>query len=191
MSIKNKDKVESAKRTVSTVTFREEVVPKYVFKEVVKEIPKLQEVPIEGISKRDLEFIKEIGNELKKVYATLQAIRQYRIQEEVVRIPKYILIDKEVKVDKVSYKNVEVTNAIVKPVEVEKPVYKEKVVEIPITKYIETVKEVVNAVVKDVIVKNAVPYDVEVQNVIIRDKVINTIQELVEHQKKQKIASEL
>ncbi|MEP7196194.1 MAG: hypothetical protein ABI851_06710, partial [Saprospiraceae bacterium] len=107
-------------------------------KEIIKEVEKIVEVPIEVI--REVEVIKEVEKIIEVPVEIIREVEVIREVEKIVEVPVEVI--REVEVIKELEKIVEIPVDVIREVEVIKEV--EKIVEIPVEvlKEIEVIKEI-------------------------------------------------
>lgn len=186
------------------VKYEETIIPKYKYVEKEIEVPKLKEVEVESLSKESLDRLKEAEAYLTNIYAHLQKIKSYRIEE----VP--------IKVEKPEYIKKEFIDPVLKKKEIMFPEYKlvEKTIEVPriiekpvegissrdlnlIREYVEALKElksflesVKNYKIKEEIIRVEVPklipkpVEVKTEKVIFDTKVISSLEEFIKEMKK-------
>lgn len=68
------------------IKYVEKIIPQYKLVQEELKVPKVVEVPVEGISQKDLDLIKQYGAALSELYEKIKLIKNYKIQEEVLRV---------------------------------------------------------------------------------------------------------
>jgi len=191
------------KNVVEYVTTK---VPRYTFVDQEIKVPKLVEVPVEGISKNDLDLLKAYGRELKDIYTKLEQIKNYRIVTEDIRIKRPSFEDEIIKRPIFKDELIKVNRYVEKEKEIEIPVPVEIPVEVISREDLEFIKETIiairelmpelqklrnykiqeeNLVVEKPIYKpKVVEIDSEKVNWIVSDKVIETIEDLLKELKR-------
>lgn len=206
MGIVNRGK----KNEVVKPVMREEevIVPRYKFVDKIVEIPKLVEKPVDSVSKKDLELLKDYGRQAADLFEMLQKLKNYKIEEEIIRVQKPVFVDREIinpvfknkELVVTEYRGVEKTFEI--PKIVEKPVegISEKDLEL-VRGYVQAVKELKTLLaglkdykIQEEIVRIERPVfrevvkEIQAEKVvwIVKDELIDTLEDLVKKIKKTK-----
>lgn len=198
--LKNKETVEPV------IRYEETVIPKYVFKEKIMEIPVLVEKKVESISKDDLDLIRQYAKELDELFKKIREIKNYKITEEQIKIKNPVFIDTIVKnpvfhEEHVTIKKYKETEQEVKvPIFVEKRIetisdadlrlIKEMVIQLKnLSNELSTlrnykIKEETYVIEKPIYKPKVVEIEQEKVNWVINDLVIETLDDLVSKLKK-------